>query len=126
MYGAYDVGVGWVSHGVPENGYNYEGEALVNRNGNHSQWLIAPNNLQQTGLGIRGREEFVHDWFIVFNGSTGINPQNGQLANAPATMATNAGLPRASYSATIDGPRAGQTFNDEWYVAGYPRRISGH
>src|SRR5580698_8880023 len=25
LYGAYDVGVGWVSHGLPENGYNYEG-----------------------------------------------------------------------------------------------------
>ena len=44
LYGAYDVGVGWVSHGLPENGYNYEGESLVNRNGNHSQWLLAPNN----------------------------------------------------------------------------------
>ena len=35
LYGAYDVGVGWVSHGLPVNGYNYEGEALVNRNGLH-------------------------------------------------------------------------------------------
>src|SRR5580704_7547573 len=25
LYGAYDIGVGWVSHGLPENGYNYEG-----------------------------------------------------------------------------------------------------
>jgi hypothetical protein len=33
LYGAFDVGVGWVSHGVPENSYNYEGESLVNRNG---------------------------------------------------------------------------------------------
>jgi hypothetical protein len=33
LYGAYDIGVGWVSHGLPENGYNYEGESLVNRNG---------------------------------------------------------------------------------------------
>src|SRR5579871_4074989 len=33
VYGAYDIGVGWVSHGLPENGYNYEGESLVNRNG---------------------------------------------------------------------------------------------
>lgn len=115
LYGAYDVGVGWVSHGMPENGYNYEGEALVNRNGNHPQWLIAPNNLQQTGLGIRGREEFRRDWFIVFNASTGINPQSGLLANAPASMAANAGLPRGGYSATIDGARAGQIFNDEWY-----------
>jgi hypothetical protein len=45
LFGAYDIGVGWVSHGLPENAYNYEGEALVNRNGNHSQWLVAPNNL---------------------------------------------------------------------------------
>src|SRR5580704_14232538 len=57
LYGAYDLGVGWVSHGLPENGVNYEGEALVNRNGNHSQWLIAPNNLSQTSFGIRGREQ---------------------------------------------------------------------
>src|SRR5271156_4279055 len=50
LYGAYDVGVGWVSHGLPENGYNYEGESLVNRNGAGSRVVLAPNNLQQTGL----------------------------------------------------------------------------
>src|ERR1035438_738035 len=40
IYGAYDVGVGWVSHGLPENGYNYEGESLVNRNGRSEEYLI--------------------------------------------------------------------------------------
>jgi hypothetical protein len=69
-YGAYDVGVGWVSHGLPENGVNYEGESLVNRNGYQHRFLIAPNNLQQTGLGIRGKEEFLPGWFVVFNVST--------------------------------------------------------
>jgi predicted porin len=116
LYGTYDVGVGWVSHGLPENAYNYEGESLVNRNGNHSQFLIAPNNLSQTGLGIRGKEEFAHDWFVVFNASTGINPQSGQLANASATDFINNGLPRGSYSEAIDGARAGQTFNDEFFA----------
>jgi predicted porin len=115
IYGTYDVGVGWVSHGLPENAYNYEGESLVNRNGNHSQFLIAPNNLSQTGLGIRGKEEFAHDWFVVFNASTGINPQSGQLANASATDFINNGLPRGSYSQAIDGARAGQPLNDEYY-----------
>ena len=115
IYGAYDVGVGWVSHGLPENGYNYEGESLVNRNGNHSRFLIAPNNLQQTGLGIKGKDEFMHDWYAVFNASTGINPQSGQLANMAATNTTNNGLPRSAYSITGDGARAGQTFNDELY-----------
>jgi predicted porin len=116
LYGAYDIGVGWVSHGLPENGYNYEGESLVNRNGNHSEFLIAPNNLSQTALGLRGKEEFAPDWYGVFNASTGINPQSGQLANLAATNTSNAGLPRGSYSFAGDGARAGQFFNDELYA----------
>jgi predicted porin len=115
LYGVYDVGVGWVSHGLPENGYNYEGESLINRNGNHSQFVLAPNNLSQSGLGIKGKIEFMDDWFAVFNASTGINPQSGQLANMAATNTTNNGLPRGSYSETGDGARAGQAFNDEFY-----------
>src|SRR5579864_3630388 len=113
VYGAYDIGVGWVSHGLPENGYNYEGESLINRNGNHSQSLIAPNNLSQTGLGIKIREEFLDGWYVVALASTGVNPQSGQFANMAATNTINAGLPRGSYSITGDGARAGQTFNDE-------------
>jgi predicted porin len=115
LYGTYDVGVGWVSHGLPENDYNYEGESLVNRNGNHSQFLIAPNNLSQTGLGLKIREEFLPGWSVVGNASTGINPQSGQFANLAATNTSNAGLPRGSYSFAGDGARAGQTFNDEFY-----------
>jgi predicted porin len=116
LYGAYDVGIGWVSHGLPVNGYNYEGESLVNRNGNHSRFLVAPNNLQQTGLGVKGKEEFAPGWSVVFNASTGINPNSGLLANASLTDINNNGLPRASYSEAIDGARAGQPFNDEFYA----------
>jgi len=116
LFGTYDVGVGWVSHGLPENGYNYEGESLVNRNGYQHRFVVAPNSLSQTGLGIRGKEEFAHGWSVVFNASTGINPQSGLLANASATQTVNNGLPRASYSIAIDGARAGQPFNDEYYA----------
>ncbi len=115
LYGAYDVGVGWVSHGLPENGYNYEGESLVNRNGFQHRFVVAPNNLSQTGLGIRGKVEFADGWYVVFNASTGINPQSGLLANASKTDIINNGLPRSSYSIAIDGARAGQPFNDEYY-----------
>ena len=115
VYGAYDIGVGWVSHGLPENGYNYEGESLVNRNGYQHRFVVAPNNLQQTGFGIRGKEQFLPGWFVVFNASSGINPQSGLLANASKTDIINNGLPRASYSMAIDGARAGQVFNDEYY-----------
>jgi hypothetical protein len=96
IFGTVDVGLGWVSHGMPVSPYNYEGESLINRNGNHSEWVIAPNNLSQTGFGIKGKEEFLDGWFIVFNASTGINPNSGQLANASATMTANNGLPRGN------------------------------
>jgi predicted porin len=115
VYGTYDVGVGYVSHGLPENGYNYEGESLVNRNGYQHRFLVAPNNLSQTGFGIRGKVEFLPGWSVVFNASTGINPQSGLLANASKTDIINNGLPRSSYSIAIDGARAGQPFNDEYY-----------
>ena len=115
IFGTYDVGIGWVSHGLPVSPYNYEGESLVNRNANESRFLIAPNNLAQTGLGIKGKEEVLDGWYVVFNASTGINPQSGQLANASATNIANNGLPRGSYSEAIDGARAGQPFNDEFY-----------
>src|SRR3984957_508527 len=115
LFGTYDAGFGWVSHGLPTNPNNYEGESLVNRNGNESRWLVTPNNLSQTGLGIRGKEEFLDGWYVVFNASTGINPNSGQMANASATDIANNGLPRGSYSEAIDGARAGQPFNDEFY-----------
>jgi predicted porin len=115
VYGAYDVGLGWVSHGLPEDGHNYEGESLVNRNGYQHRFLVAPNNLSQTSVGIRGKEEFLPGWSVVFNASTGINPQSGLLANASATDIVNNGLPRSSYSIAIDGARAGQPFNDQIY-----------
>jgi predicted porin len=115
LYGAFDVGLGWVSHGMPQSPYNYEGSSLVNRNASGSRFLVAPNNLSQTGFGVRGREKFADGWYAVFNASTGINPQSGQLANASATMTANNGLPREAYSMAIDGARAGQPFNDEFY-----------
>ncbi len=116
IYGSYDIGVGWVSHGLPENGYNYEGESLVNKNGRGARFVFAQNNLSQTGLGIRGKEQLMPGLYGVFNASTGINPQSGDLANMAATNTTNNGLPRGSYSYAGDGARAGQAFNDELFA----------
>ena len=117
VYGAYDVGAGWVSHGLPQSPYNYEGSSLVNRNASNSRFLVEPNNLSQTGFGVRGKIALPggHGWSAVFNASTGINPQSGQLANASRTQIDDNGLDRSEYSEAIDGARAGQPFNDEYY-----------
>ena len=115
LFGTYDIGGTWVSHGLSENGYNYEGESLVNKNGRRSRFLVAQNNLSQTGVGIKGKEEILPGWSIVFTGTTGINPQSGDLANMAKTNIINNGRLRANYSYAGDGARAGQPFNDEYF-----------
>ena len=115
LYGAYDIGLGWVSHGLPENGYNYEGESLVNKNGNHSRFVAAQNNLSQTGLGVRAKEDILPGWSLVFNASTGINPQSGDLADMAHTNTINNASPGAAIPTPATGARAGQLFNDELF-----------
>lgn len=116
LFGTVDAGVGWVSHGLPENGQNYEGQSLINKYTNHAMWKVAQNNLQQTTLGVKGEQELIPGWSGVFMASTGINPQSGQLANMPGTLVSNQGLPRSAYSFSGDGGRGGQAFNDQLFA----------
>ncbi len=116
LFGTIDAGVGYVSHGLPENGMNYEGESLINKYTSKPYWGIAQNNLSQTTLGVKGEEELLPGLAGVFMASTGINPQSGQLANMPGTMVSNQGQPRSAYSFSGDGGRGGQAFNDQLYA----------
>ncbi len=116
IFGTFDAGLGWVSHGLPENGQNYEGESLINKFGNHPYFGVAQNNLSQTTVGVKGEEELLPGLSGVFLASTGINPQSGQLANMPGTMVSNQGLSRTAYSYVGDGGRGGQAFNDQLFA----------
>ena len=108
IFGAVDAGVGWVSHGLPENGKNYEGESLINKFGNRPYFGIAQNGLSAVHARHQGRNEFLPGGSGVFMASTGINPQSGQFADMPGTMVANQGLNRNPYSFIGDGGRGGQ------------------
>ncbi len=116
IFGTIDAGVGYVSHGLPENGQNYEGESLINKFTNKPYFGVAQNNLSQTTLGVKGEEQLLPGLAGVFMASTGINPQSGQLANMPGTLVSNQGLPRGAYSFSGDGGRGGQAFNDQLFA----------
>src|SRR6516165_7346203 len=113
LYGTFDAGVGWVSHGMPASPYNYEGQSLVNRNGNHPQWLIAPNNLSQSGVGIKGRVEFMQDWFVVFNAATGStrSPASSPTWEPPTSPTMASPGPAIRSPATARGPVRPSTTN---------------
>jgi predicted porin len=116
VFGTFDTGVSYATHGAPNSGGFYAGDILMQKFYNGSQWSMAPSGLSQTTVGIKGEEELMPGLAGVFYASTGINPQSGQLANAPGSQIANNGIPLGSQSMNIDGTRGGQAFNDQLYV----------
>lgn len=116
VFGTVDAGLGWASYGLPTNGKFYLGDSLINKNANHSYFGVAPSGLSQTTIGIKGSTEILPGISGVFWASTGINPQSGQLANAPGSVVDQNGLNRNAYSNNGDGSRGGQAFNDQLYA----------
>ncbi len=116
IFGTFDTGVSYASHGAPLSGGFYAGDTLMQKFYNKAQWNMAPSGLSQTTVGIKGEEELMPGWAGVFYASTGINPQSGQLANAPGAQIANNGTPLGNQSMNIDGTRGGQAFNDQLYA----------
>ena len=116
VFGTFDVGAGWASHGAPVNGDLYFGNVAVNKANNNAYFGVVPSGLSQTTVGIKGSEELLPGLAGIFKASTGINPQSGQLANAPGSLYQNNGVATLNQSVNADGTRGGQAFNDELYV----------
>jgi predicted porin len=116
LFGTIDAGAGWASSGLPLNGKLYLGDNLVNKSATHSYFGISPNNLSVSTIGLKGATELLPGLSGVFMASTNINPQSGQLANAPGSIIDNNGLNRNNYSNYGDGSRGGQAFNDQLYA----------
>ena len=115
IYGAYDVGVGWVSHGLPENGYNYEGESLVNRNGNQlpishcAEQPVADGSRHQGQDRVYGPLVRCVQRFDRHQSAVRPARQHGSHQHHQQRP------PQVRYSLAGDGARAGQAFNDEFY-----------
>ena len=116
VFGTFDTGVSYATHGAPNSGGFYAGDILMQKFYNGAQWSMAPSGLSQTTIGVKGEEELMPGLAGVFYASTGINPQSGQLANATGSQVANNGIPLGSQSMNIDGTRGGQAFNDQLYV----------
>jgi predicted porin len=112
IYGALDLGVGWESHGTPFNNSIISGvEELVQKNSNRPLWLATPGGLTQSFIGIKAKEEFTHDWFIVGDLTFGFDPYSMTPADGPNSYFQNNGVPLANQTSNADSSRAGQFYN---------------
>jgi predicted porin len=114
LYGTYDIGVAYQTHGAPLSQDFYPGlQYLLGKSSDKSQTSVAPSGLSQSKVGIRGKENINDDLAFVFNGEVGFNPQSGALADAPRSLIHNNGLALADQKTAGDGSRAGQFFNGQ-------------
>lgn len=114
LYGTYDIGVAYQTHGAPLSQDFYPGlQYLIGKSSNESQTSVAPSGLSQSKIGLRGKETINDDLSFVFNGEVGFNPQSGKLADGPQSLINNNGLALADQKSAGDGSRAGQLFNGQ-------------
>jgi hypothetical protein len=112
LYGRFDYGAGYESHGVPFNGNYPNGvETLISKNSNGPRYTIVPNGLGQSHVGINGVEPIVSDWSLVFKFENGFDPYTLQRANGPKSLVENNTTPLDAQTANGDSSRAGQLFN---------------
>jgi hypothetical protein len=117
LYGRFDYGAGYDSHGVPFNGNYPNGvETLISKNSNGARFTLVPNGLGQTHVGIKGEERIVSDWSLVFKFENGFDPYTLQRANGPKSLVENNTTPLDAQTANGDSSRAGQLFNAEAYI----------
>ncbi|HEY1942806.1 MAG TPA: porin [Roseiarcus sp.] len=119
LYGTYDVGVGYESHGVPFNDQMHTGvEELIAKNSNGSQFLFTPNGLSQSVIGVKGEEPIpgIGGTSVVFDAETGYDPGTFQLGNGVGALVNNNGVPLNQQNANADSSRAGQIFNSQLYA----------
>jgi predicted porin len=108
--------VTWISHGARFNGTSTTGQDyIVSKEGNHSLWGVAPNALSQSTIGIKGNEQIVPGWSLVFALDAGFDPYSFQLANAPHSVLESAGVPLNEQESHTSSSRAGQFFNGQGF-----------
>src|SRR5208282_585753 len=119
LSGTIDVGYAYQNHGVPM-GASFPQTLEYNiwsaKNADKAISTLGANALERSGIGLYVDEGIGGGWEAVGKIKTEFNPLTGELANGPASLLSNYGVPLANQTANGDSNRAGQAFNGEVYA----------
>ena len=117
LYGTLDYGAGYQTNGAPFNNVYPNGvEELISKNSNGRRYVLVPNGLGQSYIGVKGNEPIASDWSLVFNLQNGFNPYTLERANGPKSLVQNNTTPLDAQTANGDSSRAGQLLNTIAYA----------
>jgi predicted porin len=119
LYGTVDVGYAYQSHGVPAGGsfpQTLEYNIWNAKNASKTISTLAADALSRSNIGVKIAEDLGDGWVAVGKAATDFSPLSGELANGPASLLRNFGVPLANQTANGDSNRAGQAFNGEVFA----------
>jgi predicted porin len=117
LYGTFDVGGGYESHGTPFNGDSKTGVSeVIGKSSNASRWQGVPNGLGQPYIGLKIKEEIAPNWFVFGDVQAGYDPFSMTFSNGPKSLIDNNDVPLAKQTTNTDSARAGGVDNSRGFV----------
>jgi molybdenum ABC transporter ATP-binding protein len=89
VYGNIDAGFGYEQWGAPLGTNADKPNYAIQRSSGNTHWLLSPNALSTSTIGIRFSEEVAKDWEILGVAEAGYNPYTMRLVNGPQSLANN-------------------------------------
>jgi predicted porin len=118
VYGNFDMGVSYLQHGAPLSSMAAAPlNSVISKNSSGSYFGTGPNQMSNSFIGLRGKQEIADNLYAVFNLQTLFNVNSGQNANGIESVAQNNGLNAniLSQSSLADSSKGGQMFNQAAY-----------
>jgi predicted porin len=118
VYGNFDMGVTYQNHGAPLSSLaGAPLDYLVSKNSAGSYFGVGANQMSNSFIGLRGKQEIADNLYAVFNLQTLFNVENGTNASGPGSVAQNNGLTTnlLAQNSFGDSSKAGQMFNNAAY-----------
>jgi predicted porin len=116
-YATIDMGGGWQSNGARYSTTQPNGVgSFINKQSYGSKWLITPNGLSQSVIGLKLSQPVGWGWSIVGTAETGFDPYSLQLANGQRSQVQNNGKAQLLQGFNADSGRSGQWDNSQGFV----------
>lgn len=116
LYGNLDAGYGYSLWGARVGPSADKANYFIGRNSADTHWLLSPNAISTTGVGVRLAQKLQGGWELIGAAETGINPYSGMLINGPRSLVDNNRRVVPFQTTQFDTSRAGQWDNTQGYI----------
>ena len=117
-YGTFDMGLSYIQHSAQLNALAAAPlGTIISKNASGPYFGAGPDQMNNSSIGLRGKQEIADNLYAVFNLQTLFNVNNGMNASGVGSVAQNNGLATnlLAQSSFADSSKAGQMFNGAAY-----------